>query len=258
MSDAHPSAFALESTAAGHPSPDTTRHLAECEACRAHVETLENEARAFAGEPLPDFLREPKLGDSDDAPNGTKGATTEAQATRTAEARPETLPRKGTLARVLPFAATVLPLAAAAVAVFALQRPVPHEDPQLEPTATSPAVRFKGGATLAVVRDREGTQDRFTGKVAVGPNDALRIELGVDAEGTYEAGLLGEDGSWMVLLAPTMLRPGAHFSERAARFDAHPEAGVLVAGPVAEVEAARKSRDFSRVIVLPVEVARDP
>lgn len=252
MSDAHPSAFALESTAAGHPSPETTRHLAECEACRAHVESLEKEARAFAGEPLPDFLREPKIEDAPRAP------TSEKRATRSAEPFTETRPKKSTLSRVLPFAATVLPLAAAALAVFALQRPVPNEEPQLEPTVTSPAVRFKGGPTLAVIREHEGTQDRFTSKVFVGPNDALRVELGVDAEGTYEAGLLGADGSWVVLLAPTMLRPGAHYSERAARFDAHPEAGVLVAGPEAEVEAARKTRDFSRVTVLPVEVSRDP
>ena len=252
MSDAHPSAFALESTAAGHPSPETTRHLAECEACRAHVETLEKEARAFAGEPLPDFLREREVAVDAKAPTSDT-PTTPSQALRI-----ETRPKKRALARVLPFAATVLPLAAAALAVFALQRPVPHEDPQLEPTATSPAVRFKGGPTLAVIREHEGTQDRFTSKVSVGPNDALRVELAVDTEGTYEAGLLGADGSWVVLLAPTMLRPGAHYSERAARFDARPEAGVLLAGPEADVEAARKTRDFSRISVLPVEVSRDP
>lgn len=255
MSDAHPSAFALESTAAGHPSPETARHLADCEACRAHVETLEKGARAFAEEPLPAFLREPKLVEAIDAP---KAPTAETRATRSAQARPETHPKKITFGRVLPFAATVLPLAAAALAVLALQRPAPLDDPKLEPTSTSPAVRFKGGPTLAVIREHEGTQDRFTSKVFVGPNDALRVELGVDAEGTYEAGLLGADGSWVVLLAPTMLRPGAHYSERAARFDARPEAGVLVAGPEADVEAARKTRDFSRVAVLPVEVSRDP
>jgi hypothetical protein len=252
MSDAHPSAFALESTAAGHPSPETTRHLAECEACRTHVETLEKEALAFAGEPLPDFLREPKIAEAPRPP------TTETRTAPSAKPRAETRPTKSRLVRVLPFAATVLPLAAAALAVFSLQRPVPHEDPLLEPTTTSPAVRFKGGPTLAVIREHEGTQDRFTSKVFVGPNDALRVELGVDAEGTYEAGLLGADGSWVVLLAPTMLRPGAHYSERAARFDAHPEAGVFVAGPEADVEAARKTRDFSRVTVLPVEVSSDP
>lgn len=254
MSDAHPSAFALESTAAGHPSPETTHHLAECATCRAHVETLEKEALAFAGEPLPAFLREPKLTVDVDAPR----APTADTHTRPADERRAAFPKKVALGRVLPFAATVLPLAAAALAVFALQRPVPADDPKLEPTATSPAARFKGGPTLAVIREHEGTQDRFTSKVFVGPKDALRVELGVDTEGTYEAGLLGADGSWMVLLAPTMLRPGAHFSERAARFDDRPEAAVLLAGPEADVEVARKTRDFSRVAVLPIEVSRDP
>ncbi len=150
-----------------------------------------------------------------------------------------------------------IPLAIAALAMFALRpTPPPGSEPApLFPTPTDPAIRFKGGPALAVVRERSGQQERLTGSVMVLPHDRLRVELAVDTEGTYEAGLLGHDGSWVVLLAPTMLRPGAHFSERAAHFDASPEPSWILAGAPDDVALARKSHDFSKVAALPVGVA---
>lgn len=150
-----------------------------------------------------------------------------------------------------------IPLAIAAAAFFVL-RPDPTSDPTAPTAGAEATFRLKGPPLLAVVREREGAQTRFTGTVAVAPNDRLRLELTVDRPGTYESGLLGEDGSWIVLLAPTMLDPGAHFSERAARIDDHPSPGWLLAGSPADVARARATRDFSGLAIVPVQITKQP
>lgn len=61
------------------------------------------------------------------------------------------------------------------------------------------------------------------------------------------AGLLGKDGSWLVLLTPALLEAGTHFSERSARFDDAPTEGWILAGEPQTVEGARATHDFSQV-----------
>ena len=161
-------------------------------------------------------------------------------------------------ARVFNFVYAVIPLALVAAAFFVL-RPSGTPGPDGFPTASTEAtMRLKGPPVLAVVRERQGNQERFTSAIAVAPDDRLRLELTVDREGMYEAGLLGEDGSWLLLLSPTMLTPGAHFSEKAAHLDDTPTPGWLLAGPPEDVARARATRDFSGLAVLAVKVAPSP
>lgn len=257
----HPSAFALECLAAGDGTVEARAHVETCPDCAAHVAHLRKEASAFAAAPLPAFLdvmeddrAQPRAPERDAA-----GEREGAAVVRLAPA-----PRPGhagakPVRRVPPWVWTALPLAAAASAFVFLRTfevPEVHEPP---PTATSsPGTRFKGRPALAVVRERDGQQERFTGSVPVAPRDRLRVEIAVADGGEIVAGLLGQDGSWVVLLAPTMLGPGAHFSESAARFDDHPEPGWILAGPPEAVDHARATRDLSGVSALPVEVSPAP
>jgi len=257
MSDPeHPSALALESLAAGDLAPDALAHAETCAACMDYVTKLRAEAAAFAEAAPPPFLA------------GLEGALTPAPArgAEESEARParEDAPKVASLGearrrRARAFVYGALPLAIAAAAFFVL-RPAPAPGPgdlgALSPPPGESTMRLKGPPVLAVVRERGEQQERFTGRVAVAPNDRLRLELTVDRAGTYEAGLLGEDGAWIVLLTPTELAPGAHFSEKAAHFDANPSPGWLLAGAPEDVARARATKSFSGLAMVPVEVTR--
>ena len=63
---------------------------------------------------------------------------------------------------------------------------------------------------------------------------------------------LASDGSWVTLLAPTLLGPGTHFSDHAASVDDHPTEGVILAGEPEAVEKARATHVFSEVAVLSI------
>jgi hypothetical protein len=113
--------------------------------------------------------------------------------------------------------------------------------------------RFKGLGQLAVVRERDGEQERFTGNVLTRPLDRLRVEVGVASPAMLTALLLEEDGSFVVLLHPRRLETGTHLSEQAARLDERPTSGWILAGTPEEVERARQTRDFRNVSMLRVE-----
>jgi hypothetical protein len=234
---AHPPADRLDALAAGEEDAALAEHLAECASCKSYVETLRAAAFGFAGEPPspPEFAR--KVADRADTIGGAK-------------------PSKGKTVRRMFFAAAPV-LAAAAVAILVLRArppdPVPGEDVP-EPAASAAGMRFKGTLPIAVVRQRGAAQERFAGKVSVRPGDALRLELSLDRERSISAGLLGEDGSFVELIAPKKLPPGTHFSDLAARFDDHPTRGWLIAGDPDSVEQARKSRGFERLTAIYVEV----
>jgi hypothetical protein len=234
----HPSAVALESFAAGDATEAVARHVDACADCKQYVAALEDEARRFGDAPAPAFLAELEV---------YQGARDEAKVSSLAIRRASR--------RLSPWVFAAVPLFAAAAAAVFVVRPdgAPLELPN-EPTATG--VRLKGPPAIAVVRERAGAQERFSGSVSVAPHDGLRLEVTVDREGTYEAGLLGEDGTWIVLLAPTVLSPGAHLSEKAARFDDRPGPGWLLAGSPSDVARARATRDFSGLAMVPVEVKR--
>jgi predicted anti-sigma-YlaC factor YlaD len=136
--------------------------------------------------------------------------------------------------------ATVLGgLGAVAAAALVLVFILPHAEPP---------VRFKGGPQLAVVRDRAGVQARAAAAVSVRAGDRLRVEVSLDQPGEVGVAFLGEDGSWVVLLAPRRLPPGTHWSEQALRFDDHPTAGVILAG-APDALAKRRRSDLSTLEV---------
>jgi hypothetical protein len=219
---AHPSNYKLEGHAAGDHDPEVAQHLVACEPCRTYVERSVKAGEADPV-PLPAFL----------TANG-------------AASRPDR-PVRG---RVVRLALGIAPLAAAAA--FALFMHHPAIDPGAKETPGAYATQFKGGLQLAVIRDREGDQERFAARVPVRAHDRLRVEVAIDRERPVTVGLLAEDGSWLTLLAPALLGPGAHFSERAASVDEHPTNGVILAGEPAAIERARATRIFDDVTAMTV------
>jgi hypothetical protein len=108
--------------------------------------------------------------------------------------------------------------------------------------------RFKGGLVVAVVRDRGGRQERLAGPFPVRAGDRVRVEVSTDRDRPLAAGLLTDEGEWVTLLAPVALEAGTHYSELAARFDESPTRATLLVGDPEDVERARASRDFVRVV----------
>jgi hypothetical protein len=288
----HPSALALDSLAAGDPVPEAQAHVDTCAACTEYVATVRSEATAFAtAAPTHAFLANLEAlaaAPVEDSPKepGPEATRAEEPAARDEKARARTdairveeirveprgpsndvdaeAPRVSRIAeartkraRVFNLVYAAIPLALVAAALFVLRPGTPGPDGF--PTApTETALRLKGPPVLAVVRERQGNQERFTSAIAVAPDDRLRLELTVDREGMYEAGLLGEDGSWLMLLSPTMLTPGAHFSEKAAHLDDRPTPGWMLAGPPEDVARARATREFTGLAILAVKVAPSP
>jgi hypothetical protein len=232
----HPNALRLEALAAGDSDDGAASHVSACAACSGYVQRLRREASQFAasGPPAAEFLAGVRL-----------------RAEHSAD-RPAPRARWPRVTWAVPLLA-----AAAAVALFVRMR---HDiDPTGKTAGSAPVgsehttTRFKGALPIAVIREREGRQERLTTSVDVTAHDALRLELAVDVKRTLTAGLLSDDGSYLELLAPTQLEPGTHLSEQAARFDAHPSAGWLIAGEPADVARARRGQR-DRVSALRVNV----
>jgi hypothetical protein len=223
---AHPAAYRLDAWVAGDEDAPVSKHVASCEACGRYVEGLRGAARAFHERP--------------DAAGPLRRAI--AQSERTSRARWR--------ARVVGVAAPLL--AAAVVLVVVRSRSgsmgvAPIVEP-LAPSGSSGEMRFKGEVSVAVIRERTGRQERLVGPFGVRPSDAVRVEVGVDQAGPLTAGLLTDEGEWVVLLAPTSLSAGTHYSENAARFDATPTRATLLVGAPAAVDRARRTRDFSGLV----------
>lgn len=222
----HPAGFRLDGHVAGDVDAEVAAHLEACAECRGYVTALTSAARASA----------PRDGDVE-----TFIVRCTTRGVNAPEATATVLLRR----RFVRVAWIATPLVAAAVLVLVLRLPGPESSHVSE-------TRFKGGVQLAIIRDRDGWQERTSGQVSVRPGDRLRVDLAIDSERPIVVGFLGNDGSWSVLLAPTLLEAGSHLSERAARFDESPTEGVILAGPPDLVEAARATRDFDGLVVLPV------
>jgi hypothetical protein len=121
--------------------------------------------------------------------------------------------------------------------------------------STASSEHFKGGLTIAVIRERAGRQDRLTEPFEVEPGDRIRLEIAVDRDRPLAGGLLSADGAWASLLSPVPLGPGTHYSELAARFDDDPTDAVLIVGAPADVDRARATRNFADVIAWRVRSA---
>jgi hypothetical protein len=234
---AHPPAQRLDALAAGDLDADAAAHLSDCSACRSYVEALRGGAREFAA-----------------------GSSPAAFATAIAERATQTpapVPKPRRPLRLAWSVAPALAIAAAVVLLLRARAPVSERGVESDRRAVAPdepAVRFKGAPPLSVIRERNGRQERFAGKVGVRPGDGLRLELALDAQRSIAAGLLAEDGSWVELIPPKPLGAGTHFSELSARFDEHPTRGWLIAGEPAAVESARSSKQLEGLSLVRVEV----
>lgn len=227
----HPSAIRLDAHAAGDEDAGVSSHLATCEACRAYVEALARGAEAF---------------------RAREGAEAERFVAALAAREPARAPApRGRLLRLSFVAAPAL---AAAAALLLLLRP-PAPGPA-DPVPPVPTIRFKGDLQVGIVRDRAGEQVRLTSEVPIRAGDRLRVEVAVDDARPIVAGVLGKDGSWLVLLAPSLLEAGTHYSEQAARIDEAPSEGWILAGEPDAVERARTTRLFEGVTAIPVVVER--
>lgn len=232
MTTLHPNAIRLDAVAAGDADAEVEAHLATCVDCKEYVAKLGAEAKGTALD-VPAFM--------------AKLTAHEAAVERPREPEASERPR-GNVFRLAWIAA---PLAIAAV-LFLILRPAGTRT--IDPIGSSgdPATRFKGGIQVAIVLDREGDQRRLVNEVKVRPGDRIRAEVAVDSAQPLLAGMLGNDGTWVVLLAPTTLEAGTHFSERAARFDEAPTEGFVLVGHPDAVERARKTRRFDEVRAIPV------
>lgn len=218
----HPNSLDLEAFACGDEIASVSAHVAACDACRTFVDKLRD-------------LPIPKI----DLPAATATVTSIFQ-------------RKN-------LAAIALPLAAAAILVIVLRdktdKRAGDDVTTIAPataTATAtgpdrilmataePATSFKGVRQVAVIRERDGEQKRFTGRVPVKEGDRLRIEVAIDREQTIMAGVLSEDGSYLELMPGTMRAAGTHYSEKSARVSAPPSNGTILVGTEEQVERAKK------------------
>ena len=230
----HPALATLEQCAATGPSDGkVASHLATCQTCRHYIEKLREQAEVFRAE---------NGNDKEFFIAGVLLRAAEEGRKPVAFASRRTLQRMGL--------ATASLAAAASLFLFVHRQPPASE---ATPVAERESMRFKGGPVVALVRERNGTQARFAGDVRVRPDDRVRVEISSDETGPLAAGILGDDGTWIPLLAAVMLPPGTHFSERVVRFDEHPTAGWILVGSPDAVETARVSRAFTMVRALRVQ-----
>lgn len=165
-------------------------------------------------------------------------------------------PARRPLPRDRRWLALAAPLALAACLLLALrQAPATPGTPTFAPPETvEPDTTFKGTMQLAVIRDRDGVQQRVTtGPVHVRPGDRLRLEVALDRPQTIASAVLGDDASWVELM-PSAERPaGTHFSERAVKIDAAPTHGTILVGTPEAIARARATRQFGSVMAVRVD-----
>ncbi len=226
----HPNAIDLEAFACGEPIGRVAEHVDACEECRGYVAKIGG-------------LEAPKV------------------PVRVVPIRPKRI-RVELLA---------IPLAIAAALLFFLRSPAPSKlgeahlaIPRVTPPASVqvaalthedvPGVRFKGGLQLAVVRERGARQDRFTDSFTIRPGDRLRLEVAVDESRSILGAVLGDDGSWLEMMTEGVRDAGTYFSEKSARIDSEPTAGVMIVGDPGLVRAAKVTHKFDGLRTLRVEV----
>ncbi|HEX9295288.1 MAG TPA: hypothetical protein VF881_05620 [Polyangiaceae bacterium] len=226
----HPPNDRMEAVAAGDRDPGVEAHLASCEPCRAYVARLEDAAL--------DFRQKEGTG-------GVFLARLEAAVSRTA-------PKSRRANRWATAVYVGAPLLAAAAALVLWVR-APGWHPTERPGSLS-SMRLKGVIGLAVIRERDGSQERFTGEVSVRAGDRLLAEVDLDRPLPIAGGMLGSNGEWVTLFSPTLLVPGLHFSDQAVRFDDRPTEGWVIVGDAGAVERARLTQSFDDVVAIQVRV----
>jgi len=250
---AHPSAIALEALACGEDDAVVAGHVATCAECRAHVDAL----RAL--------LRE------DSSSADAERLVTRAAAHDEPRLAPAPLADARRRKAWLLASSVVAPLAAAAALLLLLQPPRPPHAGEgttantasratsavaaaTPPGSEAYATTFKGSAHVAVVRDRRGDQARLVSPtIRVSSGDRLRLEVALDREEAILGAVIADDGSYLEIMPAAVRGPGTHFSEKAAGIDAHPTAGTLVVGTPEEVQRARATKRFDRVLTVRIE-----
>ena len=233
MSAEHPDAVRLDALAAGDEHAPTRAHVDGCDACRAYVAAQEHAASAHAG----------GAEDADAFIAHLEGSVAAAPAAR-----------RGSRVMRLAWVGAPLLAAAAALLLFVRSPDRAGDGGGVAPAPSVASVRFKGRVQLAVVRDRDGQQVRVTTEVSVRAGDRLRAEIAVDGARPITCGVLTDDGEWALVLPPTLLEAGTHYSDKSVRIDDRPTAGFVIAGEPGAVDAARATRSFEAVSVIPIVV----
>jgi hypothetical protein len=237
----HPNALDLQAFACGDDTPQVASHLSTCDACTDYVARASGLAKAPRTQPARELPVE-----------GEKVATVTPIRSRRATLGLAIAPFAAAAA-VLLWMGTKDPLP---VATAIAPTPVTASAP---PTALAmnqqpdPETTFKGGMQLAVVRERGGAQDRFTGAVRVRPGDRLRIEVALDRSETILGAVMGEDGSYVEIMPAGERAAGTHFSEKSTRVDEHPLRGTILVGSPEAVRLARTSHQTSGLRSIAIE-----
>lgn len=257
----HPNSLDLEAFAVGEPLPSAfTGHVEECVECAELVGRLR--ALVATG---------PSAAEAEDAVSRAVARAmvepSRVAANGVAPARPEsTQEKRGPQKRLWLIATSVITPLAAAAAILLLARAEPLSMPtppttvsriQMAPFPGAPAVepetQFKGGAQVAVVRERGGEQARFSGAVRVRPGDRIRVEVALDREQAILGAVLGDDGTYLELMPESLRGPGTHFSEKSAKFDGAPTRGTILIGTREAVARARATRVLDGVTTVRIE-----
>jgi len=237
----HPPSIDLEAFACGEENAEIAAHVASCDSCKAFTTEIETASRAFAEET--DF----------DAIIGRAAALVESKEPGQSERpTPKVTPIAAAKVTRLDTALRVVPFLAMAAGVLLWMKlsggpettggaqaqnvTPPVQTGQINTDTTGTA--FKGGTQLAVIRERNGEQKRFTGEVSVRKGDRLRIEVALDHSANILGGVLAEDGTFLDLLHEGERGTGTFYSEEAARFDDSPTRGYVVVGPRDSVQHA--------------------
>jgi hypothetical protein len=225
LQNVHPTGARLDAVVTGDADAHATAHVASCAACAAYVERLSRAVDAFAATPRPE-------------PEAFVQTVTRRRAADQQRRR---------RARWLGATTSALALAAC-VALFVHARP-PEAQMAEAPVAAPSAgpIRFKGGSQVAVIVERHGAQSRETGILNIAPGDRIRVEIALDHDDDVQAGVLADDGTWVVLQPATHLGAGTRFSEGAIAFDQRVDPGWVIVGPPDAVARARSTRDLSGV-----------
>lgn len=238
----HPSSLDLEAFATGEKPAGVVAHIGECSACKAFVDEV---SALLAG--------------------GPSAADAEAAVARAMRASAGGADANAKRRRLWVIATSVITPLAAAAAILLLTRSAPLAGVGVDPVGPAPSTgsaapareerlligeqpprrdpdtTFKGGAQIAVIRERGSQQERFVGVVRVRPGDRLRVEVALDREQAILGGVLADDGSYLELMPQGVRGAGTHFSERSAKIDASPTRGTILIGAPDAVARASKA-----------------
>jgi hypothetical protein len=221
----HPTAPKLDAFAAGDEDASVADHLRACDACRAYVDDLREQANTFRASIDPRAFAE--------------------KIRERSESAGVAIAKRSRSGVILGISASTLAMAAAIFLWLRVASPTPQS--QIA-SNTSEASHFKGSMSVRVIRDRKGHQENFTGPFVVHAGDRIRIEVGIDHASSVTAGFLADDGTWTPILVPTELEAGTSYSDLAARFDDAPVHASLIVGTPEAVDRARRSHTFNDVI----------